>query len=59
MIIKQTITLIFQYPQDYIQEQEWLKNKDDKWAHKGTDTLGSIYESEISYSIRQTKEEGE
>lgn len=56
MIIKQTTTIIFQYPQDYLQEQEWLKNKDDRWVHKGTDTLCSIYESEISYSVGQTKE---
>ena len=55
MIIKQTTTLIFQYPQDYLQEQEWLKNKDDKWIHKSTDTLGSIYVCETSYSIGQTE----
>lgn len=53
MIIKQTTTIIFQYPQDYLREQEWLKNKNDMWVHKGTDTLCSIYESEISYSIGQ------
>lgn len=55
MRIKQTTTIIFQYPQDYLQEQEWLKNKDDRWVHKGTDTLGSVYEREISYSIEQTE----
>lgn len=55
MIIKQTTTIIFQYPQDYLQEQEWLKNKTDMWVHKGTSTLSSIYESETSYSIGQTK----
>lgn len=59
MIIKQTTTIIFQYPQDYVQEQEWLKNKDDKWVHKGTDTLCSIYESETSYSIGQTERSSE
>lgn len=59
MMIKQTTTIIFQYPQDYLQEQAWLKNKDDKWVHKGTDTLCSIYEREISYSIGQTGREGE
>ena len=59
MIIKQTTTLIFQYPQDYLQEQEWLKDKTDMWVHKGTSTLSSIYESEISYSIGQTEREGE
>ena len=52
MIVKHTTTLIFQYPQDYLQEQEWLKNdKTDIWVHKGTSTLSSIYESEIFYSI--------
>ncbi len=56
MIIKQAITLIFQYPQDYLQEQEWLKNKDDKWVHKGTDTLCSVYESEASYDIEKTED---
>ena len=55
VIIKQTTTIIFQYPQDYLQEQEWLKDKDDRWVHKGTDTLCSIYESEMSYSIGQTE----
>lgn len=57
MRIKQTTTIIFQYPQDYLQEQEWLKGKDDndKWVHKGVDTLCSIYEREISYSIEQTE----
>ena len=59
MIIKQTTTITFQYPQDYHQEQEWLKNKDDRWVHKGTDTLCSIYENKISYSIGQTEREGE
>ena len=51
MIIQQTTTLIFQYPQDYMQEQEWCKTKDDRWIHKGTDTLGPVYENQISYSI--------
>jgi len=51
MIIQQTTTLIFQYPQDYMQEQEWCKTKDDRWIHKGTDTLGAVYENQISYSI--------
>ena len=51
MIIQQTTTLIFQYPQDYMQEQEWCKTKGDRWIHKGTDTLGAIYENQISYSI--------
>ena len=55
MIFKQVVTLIFQYPQDYLQEQEWLKDKTDIWVHKGTSTLSSIYESEISYSIEQTE----
>lgn len=55
MIIMQTTTITFQYPQDYLQEQEWLKDKTDMWVHKGTDTLGSVYEREISYSIEQTE----
>lgn len=59
MIIKQTTTMIFQYPQDYLQEQEWLKDKTDMWVHKGTSTLSSVYECEISYSIGQTESEGE
>lgn len=59
VIIKQTTTIIFQYPHDYLQEQEWLKDKTDMWVHKGTSTLSSIYEREISYSIGQTEREGE
>ena len=59
MIIKQTTAIIFQYPQDYLQEQEWLKTKNDMWVHKGTSTLSSIYESEISYSIGLTEGKGE
>ena len=55
VIIKQITTIIFQYPQEYLQEQEWLKGKDDKWVHKGTDTLCSIYERETSYSIEKTE----
>ena len=51
MIFKQVVTLIFQYPQDYLQEQEWLKDKTDIWVHKGTSTFCSIYESEISYDF--------
>ena len=51
MIVKQTTTLIFEYPQDYLQEQEWCKTKGDKWIHRGTDTLGAVYENQISYSI--------
>lgn len=53
MIINQTTTLIFEYPQDYLQEQEWCKTKEDRWIHKGTDTLGAVYENTISYSIGQ------
>lgn len=53
MIIRQTTTIIFEYPQDYLQEQEWCKTKDDRWIHKGTDTLGAVYENTISYSIGQ------
>ena len=53
MIINQTTTIIFEYPQDYMQEQEWCKTKEDRWIHKGTDTLGAVYENTISYSIGQ------
>ena len=53
MIIRQTTTIIFEYPQDYLQEQEWCKTKEDRWIHKGTDTLGAVYENTISYSIGQ------
>jgi hypothetical protein len=51
MRVKQTTTLIFEYPQDYLQEQEWCKTKADRWVHKGTDTICSVYESEISYNV--------
>ena len=57
MIVQQTTIIIFRYPQDYLLEQEWLKNKGDTWVHKGTSTLSSIYESEISYSIEHTDRE--
>ena len=53
MIIRQTTTIVFEYPQDYLQEQEWCKTKEDRWIHKGTDTLGAVYENTISYSIGQ------
>ena len=53
MIIRQTTTIVFEYPQDYLQEQEWCKTKDDRWVHKSTDTLGAVYENTISYSIGQ------
>ena len=51
MIIRQTTTIVFEYPQDYLQEQEWCKTKEDRWVHKSTDTLGAVYENQISYSI--------
>ena len=51
MIVKQTTTLIFEYPQDYLQEQEWCKTKGEQWVHKSTSTLGAVYENTISYSI--------
>lgn len=54
MIIRQTTTIVFEYPQDYVQEQEWCKTKEDRWIHKGTDTLGAVYENQISYSIGAT-----
>ena len=54
MIIRQTTTIVFEYPQDYLQEQEWCKTKEDRWVHKGTDTLGAVYENQISYSIGAT-----
>ena len=51
MIVKHTTTLIFEYPQDYMQEQEWCKTKGDGWIHKSTDTLCSVYENQISYAV--------
>ena len=57
MIIRQTTTIVFEYPQDYLQEQEWCKTKEDRWVHKSTDTLGAVYENTISYSIGQPKDE--
>ena len=59
MIIRQTTTIVFEYPQDYLQEQEWCKSKDDRWIHVGIDTRCSIYENKISYSIGQPKTERE
>lgn len=56
MIIQQTTTIVFEYPQDYLQEQEWCKTKGDRWIHVGTDTRCSIYENKTSYSIVQPKE---
>jgi hypothetical protein len=51
MIISQKITILFEYPQDYLQEQEWLKTKEEHWIHKGTDTHGSAYEYQVSYRV--------
>lgn len=59
MIIRQTTTIVFEYPQDYLQEQEWCKSKDDRWVHKSTDTLGAVYENKISYCIGQPEREVE
>ena len=56
MIIEQTTHIIFQYPDDYLQEFEWCKTKDDRWFHKSQDTQCSIYENKISYAIGQPKE---
>lgn len=53
MIIRQTTTIVFEYPQDYLQEQEWCKTKGERWIHKSTSTLGAVYENTISYSIGQ------
>lgn len=53
MIIRQTTTIVFEYPQDYLQEQEWCKTKEDRWIHKSTDTMCTVYENTISYSIGQ------
>lgn len=57
MIIRQTTTIVFEYPQDYLQEQEWRKTKGDRWVHKSTDTLCSVYENQISYCIGQPKDD--
>lgn len=51
MIIRQTQTLIFEYPDDYTVEYEWCKTKDDKWIHKGCDTQCSIYEFTTDFYI--------
>ena len=56
MIIRQTTTIVFEYPQDYLQEQEWCKTKEDRWIHKSTDTLCSVYENTISYCIGTTSD---
>ena len=53
MIIRQTTTIVFEYPQDYLQEQEWCKTKGERWIHKITSTLGAVYENTISHSIGQ------
>lgn len=59
MIIEQTTRIIFQYPQDYLQEYEWCKTKEDRWVHKSTDTLCSVYENTVSYCIGQFKDESQ
>ena len=59
MIIRQTQTLIFQYPDDYQQEYEWCKTKDDRWFHKGRDTNCSIYETSTDFTITQSEERSE
>ena len=51
MIIRQTQTLIFEYPQDYTTEYEWCKTKDDRWVHKGQDTQCSIYETSTDFTF--------
>ena len=51
MIIRQTQTLIFEYPQDYTTEYEWCKTKDDRWVHKGQDTQCSIYETSTDFAF--------
>ena len=51
MIVSQTTTIIFEYPQDYLQEQEWIKTKSEHWIHIGTDTQCSVYEYQVSYVI--------
>lgn len=56
MIIRQTQTLIFQYPDDYLQEYEWCKTKDDRWLHKGHDTNCSIYETSTDFTITQSEQ---
>jgi len=55
MIIEQTTRIIFQYPQDYLQEYEWCKTKGDRWEHKAQDTQCSIYENQLSYGIGLTE----
>lgn len=57
MIIEQTTHIIFQYPDDYLQEYEWCKTKGEMWYHKGRDTQCSIYENKITYAIGQPKAE--
>lgn len=51
MIVRQTTTIVFEYPQDYLQEQEWLKEKAEQWVHIGADTQCAIYEHQITYSV--------
>ena len=57
MRIRQITHIIFQYPEDYMQEHEWCKTKSDAWVHKSQDTQCSVYENEISYAIGQPKDE--
>ena len=56
MILKQTQTLIFYYPDDFIAEYEWCKHKGDEWVHKGTDTRCSVYEHTTDFSIASHSE---
>ena len=51
MIVSQTTTIVFEYPHDYLQEQEWLKEKAEQWVHIGTDTQCAIYEHQCSYRV--------
>ena len=51
MIIKTMQTLVFEYPEDYQAEVEWIKKRDGDWVHQSTDTICSVYTLTNNYLI--------
>lgn len=59
MLITYEETIIFQYPQDFQAEHEWLKDMPDGWYKIGCDTQGAIYRHRTSFNIPQLKGVGD
>lgn len=59
MIVTEETTVVFQLPQDYQLEQEFLAEASDEWQKVGEDTQGTYYRRRRTYTVEKGTERRE